>query len=259
MPYSRASANRVFAYALFASLVLHGVLLVLEWPRFTDALRHPIDVLTPIVARLVEPAPPLAQPAPPAPSLPAPAPAPPPAKEQAAAGAKPPPKPKPRITAKPQPAPAALPTPRADPAPAPSAPPAPAPAPAPLPAPVAKAAPQPSTESPAPQPAPLDTAALTAQYRSALIAEARRLRRYPLQAQDNGWEGEVGVRITIAADGSVSAVRATSSSGYRLLDREAVAMFRRALGRVAVPPELRGQEFSLELRAVFNLKDQASG
>ena len=78
-------------------------------------------------------------------------------------------------------------------------------------------------------------------------------------ALDNGWEGEVVVRMAIAADGSVAALDVSSSSGHAALDRQALEMFRRARAEVLVPDALRGRQFSLELRAVYNLKDQASG
>lgn len=108
-----------------------------------------------------------------------------------------------------------------------------------------------------------DTASLIAQlierYRAALLAEARRHKAYPTAAVDNGWEGEVLVRMAIGADGSIAALEVRSSSGYPLLDRHAVEMFRRAKPHVALPEALRGKPFAVELRAVFNLKDQASG
>jgi protein TonB len=100
---------------------------------------------------------------------------------------------------------------------------------------------------------------LIAQYRAALLAEASRRKRYPLVALDNGWEGEVVVRMAIAADGSLAALNVRSSSGHAALDRQALEMFRKARAGVPVPDSLRGRPFSLELRAVFNLKDQASG
>ena len=239
MPYDRASANRVFGHALLASVVLHVFLLAFQWPQLGDALKHPVEVLAPIVARLMEP-----PPAPPAPipQLPAP-----PVEAPVAAAPVPKPKPKPRREApetKPDPAPPREPERSAEPAPAP----------APVP-PVAAAKPQPAPAVPTVP----DTASLIAQYRAALLAEARRHKRYPLVALDNGWEGEVVVRMAIAADGSVAALNVRSSSGHAALDRQALEMFRKARAEVTLPAALRGKQFSLELRAVYNLKDQTSG
>lgn len=238
MPYDRASANRVFGYALLASVVLHVFLLAFQWPRLGEALKHPVEVLAPIVARLMEP--------PPAPP-PAPAPQAPPVEAPAAAA----PKPAAKRRIEPE---KARETPPVAAAPAPAPAPAPASAPAPVP-PVAAAKPQPAPAVPA---AP-DPASLIAQYRAALLAEARRHKRYPLVALDNGWEGEVLVRMAIAADGSIAGLDVKSSSGHAALDRQAVEMFRKARAAVALPDSLRGRQFSLELRAVYNLKDQTSG
>jgi protein TonB len=237
VPYDRASANRVFGYALLASVVLHVFLLAFQWPQLGDALKHPVEVLAPIVARLMEP-----PPAPPAPTPQLPAP---PVEAPVAAAPIPKPKPTPRRQApeaKPDPAPPREPERSAEPAPAPAPP-------------VAAAKPQPAPAGPAVP----DTAALIAQYRAALLAEARRHKRYPLVALDNGWEGEVVVRMAIAADGSVAALNVRSSSGHAALDRQALEMFRKARAEVPVPDALRGRQFSLELRAVYNLKDQTSG
>lgn len=244
MPYDRPSANRVFGYALLASIVLHAFLLAFQWPQLGDALKHPVEVLAPIVARLMAP--------PPAPPAPAPAP---PIEAPPAAVPEPAAKPRPRPEAKPAPAP------RIEPERTHEAPPAVAPAPAPAPAtepapPVAAAKPQPAAPV---LPAAPDAASLIAQYRAALLAEAGRHKRYPLVALDNGWEGEVVVRMAIAADGSVAALDVKSSSGHAALDRQALEMFRKAGAQAPVPEALRGRQFSLELRAVYNLKDQTSG
>ena len=242
MPYDRASANRVFRHALLASIVLHVFLLAFQWPRLGDALKDPVEALAPIVARLMEP-----PPAPPAPAPPAP-----PVEAPVAAAPKAVPKSKPRLEAKPAPAPR-IELEKAREAPPAVAAPAPAPAPAPVP-PVAAAKPQPAPAAPAP-----DTDSLIAQYRAALLAGASRHKRYPLVALDSGWEGEVVVRMAIAADGSVAALSVKSSSGHAPLDRQALEMFRKASAEVPAPEALRGKHFSLELRAVYNLKDQPSG
>jgi protein TonB len=245
VPYDRASGNRVFGYALLASIVLHAFLLAVGWPQLGEALKHPVEVLAPVVARLMAPPPP-PPPAPPAPDPPAPAPSP-PVETPVAAAPAPKPKPQPRPDAKPAPAPRQEPREIAEPAPAP----APTPAP-----PVAAVKPQPVAPV---VPAVPDTASLIAQYRAALLAEAGRHKRYPLVALDNGWEGEVVVRLGIAADGSIASLDVKSSSGHAALDRQALEMFRKARAEVTVPAALRGKQFSVELRAVYNLKDQASG
>jgi TonB family protein len=64
--------------------------------------------------------------------------------------------------------------------------------------------------------------------------------------------------MVIGADGSVS-LSIKSSSKHAVLDRQALEMFKRAQAQVPLPASLRGKEFSLELRAIYYLKDQVSG
>jgi len=46
--------------------------------------------------------------------------------------------------------------------------------------------------------------------------------RYPEQARQNGWQGTVHLRLNVGIDGRVRAVEIVRTSGYELLDAEAV-------------------------------------
>jgi protein TonB len=143
------------------------------------------------------------------------------------------------------------------PAPGPTVPPAPPPvaaeAPAPQPAPpVAAVESQPAPQ--AAQPAQPPESLSRDQYRLQLIDEARRHKRYPPLARENNWQGDVRVDVAIAANGRPT-VTLKGSSGYEVLDRQALEMFAQAARSVPVPPALRGREFTLELRAVYGLED----
>jgi protein TonB len=244
VPYSGDSGNRAFLAALLASIVLHAALLAAQWPSLADSLKAPVEALAPLVARLVAPAPPAPEPraAEPKPERPKPKPQ---VKPQSRPAPVPPPNPQPRVEPTVPPLASAAPAPAPAPAPVPAAPPAPA----------VRAAPS----APPPAAAVPDTESLLAQYRAALLQAAGRYKRYPPMARDNGWEGEVVVRMAIGADGAIVSLDVTASSGYRVLDRQALDMFRRAGPRVPVPEALRGKSFTLDLRAVYNLKDQTSG
>jgi protein TonB len=87
-----------------------------------------------------------------------------------------------------------------------------------------------------------------------LIDEARRHKRYPPLARENNWQGDVRVDVAIGANGRPT-VTLKGSSGYDVLDRQALEMFAQAARAVPVPPALRGKEFTLELRAVYGLED----
>src|SRR5262245_13547411 len=67
-----------------------------------------------------------------------------------------------------------------------------------------------------------------AQYRLALIGAARHDKPYPLNALDRGWQGKVAVRLVIGADGELAGTQVTSSSGYAVLDWQAVETLKRA-------------------------------
>ena len=220
----RGGADRAFALALLASILLHALLLgaLPSW-RAPPELPAPL----PLTARLAE-----------APSAP---PAPVSVEEDA--------RPQPVV-----PAPAARAAPRrAAPQPTPK-PVQPPPA-----APSAPAAPEPLARlDPLPAPPPAVSDALET-YRASVNAAATRFKRYPRSAIDNNWEGEVVVLMSIGADGRIASLRVRTSSGYEILDRQALDMFRNAKPFVPLPRELRGQEFEVELRAIYSLKDQGSG
>jgi len=129
-----------------------------------------------------------------------------------------------------------------------------------LPAAPAETAPAPpvARTGPAPPAAQPGTAAAEpgtlGQYRLQLIAAARRYKRYPPLARENNWEGNVVVGVAIMVSGA-AAVTIKNSSGYQILDRQALEMFRQATQAVPVPPALRGKEFAFEVKAVYGLED----
>jgi protein TonB len=117
----------------------------------------------------------------------------------------------------------------------------------PAPDPPAKVHPQPA-RSPETDPGSLD------QYRLALIMQARRYKRYPMQAMERGWAGTVEVRLVIAPDGTVRDTLVKASSGYRILDDQALDMVKKAKPLTVIPPVLRGREFSVDIPVIFDLQ-----
>lgn len=231
--------RRVFTYAVGASLALHALLLALRAPESPP----PIEASSaPIVAHIAEPqlpreAAPVVEPPRPEPKREVAKPAP--------KTVRPAPAPQPRVFTVP-PAPAEAPAPESEAAPAPERERAPAQAQAQAQAPVASAPPV--------QAAP-DPSQLIAQYRQQFINAAVRYKRYPLAARDNGWEGDVVVRLEIAASGELAEVKVKRGSGHSVLDEQALQMFRLAAPQVPVPPSLRGRAFGFDVRAVYSLKD----
>jgi protein TonB len=227
--------SRAFHYALATSLALHALLLV-AFPDLADTARRAASIPPQIIARLMEPepAPPVPVPAPP---VQAPTPPVPPEKKKAPAAEKPAP-----VISTPHPAPT------------PSVPAVADPVPAPPPPPLAAMEPKPATPAPAPQPAQPPESLSRDQYRLQLIDEARRHKRYPPLARENNWQGDVRVDVAISANGRPT-VTLKGSSGYEVLDRQALDMFAQAARSIPVPPALRGKEFSFEVRAVYGLED----
>jgi len=227
--------NRAIRVALLLSLVLHAALL-LALPALREAQQKRSTVREPIFARLIEPkVEPMAVPLPP----------------QAL--------PEPR---KPVPAQAAKSQPKARPAPEP-APDAPLQAASAEPgltkietatlAPSALAAPM-VTAAPPPAPAAaVPDAGTLAQYRLAIIAAARRYKRYPRVALDNNWQGKVEIRMAVAANGAISNLSVRTSAGHQVLDQQALEMIERAKTMAQIPPALRGREFVMEIPVIFSL------
>jgi len=235
----RDGPNRAFGYAVVASILLHALLLA-ALPSLRELAAQLPPAPVPLVARL---APIVAKPAP---AVPAEELRKPPAAQPRPVRERPVARPVPALQA---PAPVAQVERPAVSEPAPAAPLTLA-----APGPVARIAPQAAVAAPAgPDPGALD------RYRLQLVTAATQFKRYPRAAIDNNWEGEVVVRMTIGADGMIAALGIKSSSGYEVLDRQALDMFRIAKPFVLLPPELAGREFELELRAIYSLKDQRSG
>ncbi len=237
----RAGANRAFGYAILASILLHALLL-LALPSLRGFVELQPSAPVRLTARMVEIAP-----------APAAAHAP---KPKARPQARPP------AAARPAPVPALAPEPIVQaPLPQPAPPVASEPGPPPA-APISPAVAGALARveiRPAPSASPARDSAAQDHYRVSLNIAAARFKRYPRAAIDNSWEGEVVVLMTIAANGRIASLRVRSSSGYEILDRQALDMFRNAKTFVPIPAELRGREFELELRAIYGLRDQGSG
>ncbi|HEX9432557.1 MAG TPA: TonB family protein [Burkholderiales bacterium] len=218
-----ANADRGLAYAATLSLALHALVLALSAPPLKRPFASPVA----IVARMVEPA---AMPESPALETIKPA----------TLGTK-----TPRRAAPAMAAPAEEPAARMEPQP------------------VSAVAAAENTQSEAPMqtvsvapPQAVPDGMSVAQYRQQLITAAVRYKRYPPAAVDNDWQGEVIVRLSVAASGTIAEVGLARSSGHGLLDEQVLEMFRNAAAEAPVPRALRGQEFAIEVRTVYSLKDQ---
>lgn len=90
-------------------------------------------------------------------------------------------------------------------------------------------------------------------YRLALIMATRRYKRYPALAMEKGWQGRVVVRMAIGANGMLASTSIKTSSGYEILDNQAVDMLKKGKTTVPIPASLRGREFHIDVPVIFNL------
>ncbi|MDR2452545.1 MAG: TonB family protein [Candidatus Accumulibacter sp.] len=92
-------------------------------------------------------------------------------------------------------------------------------------------------------------------YRSALAANARRLKRYPPLARERGWEGSVEVSLDFRRSAE-PVFSLLASSGKEILDEQALETFRQAVRRTELPESLRGRDFQIRQEFVFSLEDE---
>ena len=246
--YRSEPGNRALHYAVFFSLVVHGLLLFF-FPSLRDSAKRTLS--PPLVAHLVQPRPAPAPVALSEPQVQPPQDTPPPRGS--------------RLVPKPAPIPKLE-----RPAPAPvqqeariQEPTLPEPArtvPTELqpPAAVARTEPSAPSASPAASAEPPYAGSL-AQYRLQLITMAKRYKRYPRVAIDNNWEGIAEIRMIVGADGLITSLIVRKGSGYEVLDQEALQWIRKAKPMTPIPAALRGKEFTVDIPVIFNLKEPESG
>ena len=91
-------------------------------------------------------------------------------------------------------------------------------------------------------------------YRLALIGVARRYKRYPSQAMEKGWQGRVEVRLIIGANGFTQSLSIRKSSGYEILDKQALDIVIKAKPLTPIPASLRGRQFTIDIPIIFDLQ-----
>jgi periplasmic protein TonB len=112
---------------------------------------------------------------------------------------------------------------------------------------------EPAPAAPAHADEPLDPALLERYGRSLSSALARQ-QQYPRIAAMRGWEGEVQLRVTIARKGNIVATQVVHSSGFEVLDQNAVQLVTNA-GPLPRPPEtLQNREIQIIVPVHYKLE-----
>ena len=100
----------------------------------------------------------------------------------------------------------------------------------------------------------MPTAQLLAGYGKKISDVLARYKEYPRIAQMRGWEGSVTMRLRVAPSGRLVDAELYASSGYEVLDRQAIAMATRA-AQLPVPPQgLAVGEVAVLVPVVFRLE-----
>lgn len=108
----------------------------------------------------------------------------------------------------------------------------------------ARAAPSPSAEE----------SGSMERYRLAVIGAANKYKRYPAQAMEKGWQGRVEIRLVIGNNGMTQSLVVKSSSGFRILDDQALDMVKKAKPLAPIPASLRGRQFTVDIPVIFDLQ-----
>lgn len=107
------------------------------------------------------------------------------------------------------------------------------------------------------RPSAPDAARLLNGYGQRLSELFSRQQQYPRLAAQRGWEGEVRLRLSVARQGQLAAVRLESSSGFNVLDQHALAMIEQLQQLPAPPAELDLNEVEVVVPVHYKLRKPA--
>ena len=91
-------------------------------------------------------------------------------------------------------------------------------------------------------------------WKSALVAQLERNKRYPPEARSRGDQGVAQLAFSIDRHGGVHNVRVVHSSGSSVLDQETVALAYRAQPLPAPPPEVSGAQIPIVVPIRYNIR-----
>ena len=91
-------------------------------------------------------------------------------------------------------------------------------------------------------------------YQKAVKEKIEDCRRYPYWARKQGFEGIVHLKFIILSTGAVKDIKIINSSGFNILDKEAISTIKRASPFPPIPSELNIFSFPMEISIVFKLQ-----
>ena len=91
-------------------------------------------------------------------------------------------------------------------------------------------------------------------YQDMIKQKIESCRRYPNWAKKQGFEDSVYLTFIVLFSGQARDIKIIHSSGFAILDNEAVATIRRASPFLPIPKKFNRSQFKMEVAVVFKLK-----
>jgi len=91
-------------------------------------------------------------------------------------------------------------------------------------------------------------------YQDMIKQKIESCRRYPNWAKKQGLEGTVYLAFVVLSSGVAKDIKIVQSSGFSILDKEAVSTVKRANPFPPIPEEMRVSSLSMEVSVVFTLQ-----
>ena len=91
-------------------------------------------------------------------------------------------------------------------------------------------------------------------YQDMVKQKIESCRRYPPWAKKQGFEGTVHIKFTILSTGFAKNIKIIKSSGFNILDKEAISTIKRAQPFPPIPEEMKVSSLTMEVSVVFTLR-----
>jgi protein TonB len=91
-------------------------------------------------------------------------------------------------------------------------------------------------------------------WKSALVAQLERYKRYPSEAQARGESGVAQLAFSVDRSGGVHNAHIVRSSGSSALDRATLALIERAQPLPPPPPEIQGAQIAIVVPIRYNIR-----
>jgi len=99
---------------------------------------------------------------------------------------------------------------------------------------------------------PKDEAML--RYQDMVKRKIQESRRYPPWAKKQGFEGSSYLTFTLLSSGMIQDIKIVNSSGFDILDKEAIATIKRAAPFMPIPEKFNRFNLKMEVALVFQLE-----